>query len=172
MSLAELAPDAPPKIERWDPRSGSLPSPEQRPASWNPTWVGLRMIEAYAVLRKLPEKGGGGAAWPAYVHTWEDVIHWGDWRDRVWQDWQRTKGAHAWQVSRMDQAMAWPGHFLRGQPGAARCLTVWAMCRGWRIPLRPELLKRGWSQPTLSRKKGAACTIIAEGLNRQSVVVT
>jgi hypothetical protein len=118
------------------------------PATWTPEFVGERLIEAYRVLKQTPistrPKGDTGY-WPATLHL--DPRD--EWSHLTIEDQSQilaARRAHAMegakedlptkeQASRMNEALAWPMHFLgdkvRGRwkgKGSimADALTLWA----------------------------------------------
>jgi hypothetical protein len=84
--------------------------PERAPAVWTGDLVRQRLVEAFAIMRRMPGQGVRriGSAWPAAVlHDFRDMLHWDDARERVLDDWENTKGTYPYEVSRMDEALAW-----------------------------------------------------------------
>ena len=77
-------------------------------AQWTPQLVQQRLREAFAVEQRLPDgtrPRGLVSAWPAApVHSFPEMLHWTDARERVWQSWARAKGVYPYEVSRMEEA--------------------------------------------------------------------
>lgn len=141
------------------------PTETAPPPHWTGAWVRGRLREAFEIDRRLPKatRSGGGNGWPPILHEFADVVGWNDARSRVWADWQRAKGAYAFEVSRMEEAFGWLG-ILTDYPGERRCLEAWA--RNTRS-LSSELRKRGWSRATFYRRVDDGSERIAAVLNCQ-----
>lgn len=99
------------------------------PAKWSEAHVGSRLIEAHAVLRRIPEKilpAKFGAAWPAYRHEGGELavqagagtLEIG--RNRV------MIGATSEEIARMNEAFGWLLTILKGE-------DRWTLARlnGW-----------------------------------------
>lgn len=152
------------------PRADALRTAQQKPVTWSGAWVRERLREACEIERRMPRQANGNsAAWPfPVVHTFAEMIAWDDARDRVWDQWARTRGAYPFEVSRMDEAFAWLS-ILREHPGERRCLMLWAVSST--SSLRAKLARRGWSRTTFYRKVHEASERIAAVLNARGVVV-
>jgi hypothetical protein len=99
------------------------------PAQWTPRLVQQRLREAFAVEQRLPDSGrprGLVSFWPAApLHSFTEMLHWTDARERVWQSWAQSKGGvHPFEISRMEEAQGW---LLLVEEGERRCLGVWAL---------------------------------------------
>ena len=100
------------------------------PQVWTPEYVGSRMIEAHAVLRRLPmvtRPKEFGDAWPLYKYEAGELAHQAGagtlefGRNRV------IRGTSADEVARMNEALCWPMEHLQGEPSwVAEELNLWA----------------------------------------------
>lgn len=145
--------------------------PERTPAVWTGELVRQRLVEAIAIENRLPgdRRYTSTSAWPTTpLHEWTDVLHWTDARQRVWDSWERAKGADPSEVSRMEEAIDW----LRWVPmGERRCLEAWARAAAKGLNVSRMVEIRRWSRSTFYRKRDHAAHTIAERLNSQGVVV-
>ena len=145
-------------------------------ATWSAVLVQSRLVEAYETERKLPASmrpsRGNASAWPTMSREFTDLVGWSDEaRQAVWEDWMRAKGAHPYEVSRMDEALLWL-QILADHPGEQRCLEAWAKVKANRLSLR-KMVKRkpGWTRNTLYRRRDQGAARIADYLNRHGVAV-
>lgn len=145
------------------------PVPKVPPLIWSGAWVRRRLREAYEVERRLPggRRQNGGNGWPAIVHTFTDLVGWTDARDRVWREWARARGAYAFEISRMDEALGWLV-ILANHPGERNCLTAWCRTDG---SLTALMRRRGWSRPTFYRRVNDGSNRIARALNVKGVKI-
>jgi hypothetical protein len=147
-----------------------------RGATWSTELVKLRLVEAFETENKLPgPRGvrGASSAWPTTEREFEDLIGWSDEaRQAVWEDWERAKGAYPYEVTRMEEAVAWLV-LLKDQPGEQRCLVAWAKLKAKprRASLRKLMRRRGWSRSTFDRRRDSGAARIADYLNSHGVAV-
>jgi Domain of unknown function (DUF6362) len=143
------------------------------PASWSGDLVCGRMVEAYSILRRLPDRGRHRSvvsAWPAAVrHDFTDVLHWDDARERVWKSWERPQVASSIEISRMDEAMQWLNYLSVEQE--RRALQGWAAASANRLPLRKVLRQFNEAPSTFYRYRNLAAERIAGRLNYDGVTV-
>ena len=145
----------------------------QCPSTWNAAWVKHRLVEAFTIERRIPDKRVG----PAMLrNTWRidttdafaDRVAQGEApREVVWEKWARAGGATLVEISRMEEALGWPGAILVNGSDRhaveARCLLAWAFHAAYqklslrRIPRQ----KRGWSRSTFYRAVDSGSTRIA-----------
>ena len=101
------------------------------------------MVEAFLVEKRLPDKRVG----PAMVrNTWKldttdtfaERVGQGELaRENVWEAWARAGGALPHEVSRMEEALSWPGTVVSERPCHRRkVLLAWAFCVAYGKPLR------------------------------------
>jgi hypothetical protein len=139
------------------------------PAVWTPADVLGRLLEAYEIERRLPgprrQNAPRGSSWPAITHEFADLAGWGDEaREAVWADWARARGAHAYEVTRMEEAIGW----LRVlDVGESRALEAWARAMATGASLRKVLVRLGYSRATLYRRRDEGAKRLARWLNER-----
>ena len=141
------------------------------PATWTGELVRQRLVEAFAIERRMPPERFAtmASSWPATpLHTFVEMLHWDDARQRVWDNWTKAKGVYSFEVSRMDEAIGWLSWL---DVGERRCLAAWAAARARSIPVRKVLRHHGWSPTTFYRAIEKAADRIADRLNQQGVAV-
>lgn len=177
--MLDLAEDA----SRW-----LSPEVELLPDVWAPAFVGRRLVEAYAILARIPRERSGprghGCGMPAYVH---DVPR----KGRVWSEqkgryvpgtvlpdpdhegWMyqdppqetiaRPTGA---ELVRMDVVLAWPGRFLAHDAELSACVANWAAWTARDLDV-DELADRFFyaKSRTFQAKRREGLRLIARGLN-------
>lgn len=108
-------------------RGGLLDRP-RLPAQWTARRVGERLIEAHAVLRRLPMNvcpKEFGAAWPSYRYEAGELAHQaGNQTLSIGRN-VIARTATADEIARMNEALPWPMQFLSGGSGA-ETLNWWA----------------------------------------------
>lgn len=151
----------------------------ERPAQWTSDWVQRRLVEAFVIERRIPDKRIGPALvrshWASIATTdsFADRVHQGELaRQHVWQAWARASGALPYEVSRMEEALSWPGLVLsNGHAAEGRVLLAWAFTTAYGRSLRDLLRKRGWSRATFYRAVDRGSARIADYLNKRAVAV-
>lgn len=141
------------------------------PPQWSAAWVQRRLLEAYAVERRLPEKRRRlliASAWPSTAVEFSDLIGRADEaRQQVFQAWEYVKiGVSARDIARMEAAQDWLA-LLAPYPTERLCLMQWAAASVYRRSLRRLLLQRQWSRTTFNRYVTTGAYIIALELQRQ-----
>ena len=137
------------------------------------------MVEAFTIERRIPDKRVGPAivkgAWAriATTDTFAEAVGQGELaRENVWDRWARAGGALPYGVSRMEEALSWPGQVLsNGHAAEGKALLAWAFCVGCGRPVRRLLRKRGWSRSTFYRTVDSGSARIADHLNARTVAV-
>lgn len=141
------------------------------PATWSGELVRQRLVEAFAIERRMPGQrfAAIASAWPATpLHEFTDMLHWDDARQRVWDSWSKSRGVYSYEVTRMEEAFDW----LRWLPeGERRCLAAWALCSARGLNVKRMIEKRRWSRTTFYRQIDKAASYIADRLNREGVQV-
>jgi hypothetical protein len=100
------------------------------PTAWTPEHVGVRLIEAFEVLSRSGVRVGPGAygnGWPAMVHEFADMVD-AQARALAEKEKQQARAARptADELSRMNEALAWPMAYLDGKPLQSDALMLWA----------------------------------------------
>lgn len=144
------------------------PAPEP-PAQWSGAHVGERMIEAFRILDRLPE-----AVYPRqYRSTLAFLCDLGrDFADAVTAEATRDKRAFSWgrirpspaEISRMERAFDWPGHYLKGDDLACGALLAWAQAKVRNRFPHWFLNRHGLSHPQFAVLRRRAAYTIAVGL--------
>jgi hypothetical protein len=165
-------------IREWHPLDG-VSAPEYIPPQWDGPHVGKRLAEALRTLTHLSIGGaprGFANAWPEYAVEWIDEIAQAgadktqQAQDAAAKNWTKIIPS-AEEITRMEQAIAWPARYVGDLPqllravGAvaiakARHQNVAAAARKLRVPRR---LARRWHNE--------GCELIAAGLARDEVLV-
>ena len=147
----------------------------ERASAWTADWVKHRMVEAFTIERRIPDKRVGPAivkgAWSRITttDTFAEAVGQGEVaRENVWDKWARAGGALPYEVSRMEEALSWPGLVLgNGHAAEGKALLAWAFCVAYGKPLRQLIRKRGWSRSSVD----GGSARIAEHLNKRTVAV-
>lgn len=95
------------------------------PLVWTPEHVQNRLVEAFRLARREPRVGPRQHAngWPDYLREFGDLT------DQI-EDEElalRRSRPSAAEMSRMSEALAWPGQFLRDHLLASDALMFWAL---------------------------------------------
>jgi hypothetical protein len=141
------------------------------PATWSAELVRQRLVEAFAIERRMPGQRFAviASAWPATpVHEFQEIMHWEDARERVWDSWAKARGVYSYEVSRMEQSFSW---LERLPEGERRCLAAWALCSARGLNVKRMIEKRRWSRTTFYRQIEKAAAHIADRLNVEGVQV-
>jgi hypothetical protein len=146
------------------------------PAQWSAEWVMCRLVEAYAVERRLPpsKRHMVASAWPRTVTEFSDVVgRADDDRKQRFAAWEYAGelGVSARDVTRSEEAHDWLRIILAPHPEERLCLATWAAAGAYRRSVRRMLLKRGWSRSTFLRRVAAGAHLIAVELTRQGIPV-
>ena len=157
------------------------PGALERPSRWDADWVRHRLVEGFTIERRMPDRRIGPAivkgAWLAIPTTdsFSDKVAQGEApRQEIWEAWARAGGCTAAQVSRMEEALAWPGAILAnggGRAVEARCLLAWAFTVAYGRSLRQLMRTRGWSRSSFYRSVEDGAARIASHLNRHDAKV-
>jgi hypothetical protein len=144
-------------------------------ARWSADLVRARLVEACEVEAKLPEGKGprrsSASAWPTMSREFEDLISWSDEaRAEVWLQWERAKGAHPYEVTRMWEALDWLV-WLKDHREEQERLYVWAATKARRRSLAKVCRIKGWDKQTFYRRLNTGSIRIAERLNKNAVAV-
>ena len=126
-------------------------------AEWTRERVEERLVEAAAVMKRLPEEKVQGhfSTWPAILREWADLV------GQMPQP-MRMPPPSAQAISRMDVTLTW----LRWlEPDEAR--LVWARAEG--TPWKPICWRFGISRATASRRWEYGLSIITWKLNGRKV---
>ena len=151
----------------------------EKPRTWTAEWVKHRMVEAFTIERRIPDKRVGPAivkgAWATIDTTdsFSDRVYQGELaRENVWEAWARAGGALPHEVSRMEEALSWPGQVLsNGHATEGKVLLTWSFCIAYGRPLSRMMRQRGWSRTTFYKAVDTGSGRIADHLNKRAVMV-
>jgi hypothetical protein len=162
----------------WHPLSGQ-PAPDYVPERWDGPHVGVRLVEALRVLRRMPMNGSPrefGNAWPSYGIEFVDASSFADdpqWKaDQAAMFNQVRPRPSAAEIAHMETAIVWPARYLSAFPQLLRTVGTVALVRSMhrdidyaaRRRLRlPARVVRKWNREGLDK--------IAAGLRRDAVSV-
>ena len=178
--------------QAWHPLDG-VPPPILCPERWTGEWVGYRLCHALKVLARSPMPKGPkafGSAMPAYEYDWADLIAQSETKpgEDELSEAERQRRAQrnsvrlppsARELALMEEALLWPGRYLRGLPDIlpgftlASALTIWAEAAarevGFDLLLHARF--RRIAPEVASFMARQAMEIIAAGLRRDHVGV-
>jgi hypothetical protein len=142
---------------------------------WSRDLVQLRLVEAFEIDARIPDSRGprrsSASAWPTMYREFEDMVGWSDEaRAEWWTAAARAKGVFSYEVTRMEEALAWLA-WLAEHPGEQRCLHAWAFTRARRRSLMKLCRTAGWDKQTFYRRLNTGAIRIAERLNKNAVAV-
>jgi hypothetical protein len=168
----------PASSDTWHPLDG-VPAPEYVPPFWIGSHVGLRLVQAFKTLAKMPMSFGpqsGSGYWPRYRHEWEDLLAQ---EEAAKDDTQLRAEAFnrvripptAIEVGNMETAIVWPARYLAARPLIMR--AVHRVAAGRARGQETDLIAQRMRCPparlrTLNR---AGLDLIADGLRRDGVAV-
>ncbi len=169
-----------PASERVNALEFGMAQPEYVPAEWVGFHVGVRLVEAFKTLSLLPATFGPALmhnSWPTYSIEWADLMAWESIQDEESKR-QRAAGmnrvrlqpSHS-DVSRMETALIWPGHYLATRPFVLRVVQKVALMRSRGLDIAQaarRLKKRAYSVRRMNRD---GLDEIALGLRRDRVPV-
>ncbi|MGO4171575.1 hypothetical protein [Bosea sp. TAF32] len=100
------------------------------PMAWTPEHVQARLVEAFDILARSGTRVGPrqhANGWPAMVHEFADLVD-AQARAIAEKERQQLRSARptADELSRMNEALAWPLHHLDGRPLQSDALMLWA----------------------------------------------
>jgi hypothetical protein len=164
--------------DTWHPLDG-VPAPEYVPPSWIGSHVGLRLIQAFKTLAKLPMSFGPQqtrGSWPRYRYEWADLLA----QEEAAKD-DKQLPAEAFnrvripptaiEVGNMEAAIVWPARYLANRPLVMR--VVHRVAAGRARGQETDLIAQRVRCPparlrTINR---AGLDLIAHGLRRDGAVV-
>jgi hypothetical protein len=162
----------------WHPLDG-VPAPEYVPPFWIGSHVGLRLVQAFKTLAKMPMSFGprfGSGYWPRYRHEWEDLLAQ---EEAAKEDKQLRAEAFnrvripptAAEVGNMEAAIVWPARYLAVRPLIMRAVHQVAAGRAGGIEMEAIARRMRRSASTVRTMNRAGLDLIADGLRRDGVAV-
>ncbi len=126
-------------LRGWTPLNENVDTDHSQfvPFAWDGPHVGKRLIETFAILRRVPVAKGPkkyGSAWPSYIADWEDLLaqRTADLErlEEIEQMKNRTRiQPTAREIATMEIAIAWPGRYLSKTPQLAKAVGLVALTR-------------------------------------------
>jgi hypothetical protein len=167
-----------PGHDGWSPLDG-VPAPEYVPEAWIGSHVGLRLIQAFKTLAKMPTTFGPQQAhgsWPRYRYEWEDLLA----QEQVTKDDKRLRAEAfnrvsipptAAEVGNMETAIVWPARYLAVRPLIMRSVHQVAAGRARGIEMEAIARRMRRRASTVRTMNRAGLDLIADGLRRDGVAV-
>jgi hypothetical protein len=168
----------PASSDTWHPLDG-VPAPEYIPPFWIGSHVGLRLVQAFKTLGKMPMSFGprfGSGYWPQYRHEWEDLLA----QEEAAKDDKQLRAEAfnrvripptAIEVGNMETAIVWPARYLTSRPLIMRVVhrVAAGRARGQELEaIAYRMKRRAAAVRTMNR---AGLDLIAAGLRRQGTAV-
>jgi hypothetical protein len=165
------------QYDDWNPIGGGRP-PEYVPEVWTGSHVGFRLVEAFMTIGNMPTNGIGGSAvgfWPPYLYTWDDLLAQQESDDLLKADAANKANSArirptAQEISRMEQAISWPGRYCQ-HVSIARIVQRVAHYRSHNIDISIVAIKMKQDHKMLRTSNRIGLDLIAEGLRRDHVRV-
>jgi hypothetical protein len=167
------------RADEWHPLDG-VPAPEYIPPCWIGPHVGVRLVEAFKSLSRMPMPGRistKSGLWPQYRHDWEDWLAQvtAD-KDAQEQDARAQNRARvqptAEDITRMERAIAWPARYLGQRPIIARTVqrvAVYRAVRGYELDMIARKLHA--PAPVIRHRNRDGLDTIAAGLRQDQEAV-
>ena len=171
-----------PANERWNPLEHVV-SPEYIPPVWIGPHVGLRLIQAFKTLARLPmpRMVCNSGYWPGTRMEWVDIVEIErDWRlnpgsdskGEALQQWARRRGLpSAMEIGRMELAIAWPARYLAARYQVMRVVQRVAVHRAREMETDTIAHKLHMHVQRLRAINRAGLELIAAGLRVNEVPV-
>lgn len=145
------------------------------PERWTGAYVGQRLVDAFAVLDRLPIScypAGFRSPIAQVVRDEDDAKAARELLDPKQFNWSRSIPKPR-DISRMEQTFDWLRRYLIDEQEASRCLQCWAISKARHLSLsRMQRHLRTIQGPAFHRKRLHAAVIVASGLIRDRVTVT
>jgi hypothetical protein len=168
--------------ESWSPLD-STEAPDYVPTVWAGFHVGLRLVEAFRTLSRMPaERGPGGhkTLWPAYRAEWNEYFAAmvGETQELI-ASLQASRNrvrlqASAEDIQRMEVALAWPARYLGGHDRLL-CIIVnevaYYRAKGLDLEAIVHKMRPRSSQNTLRHRNQTGLDRIALGLRVEEVPI-
>ena len=164
--------------EGWHPLDG-VPAPEYMPPFWIGSHVGLRLVQAFKTLAKMPMSFGprfGSGYWPRYRHEWEDLLA----QEEAAKDDKQLRAEAfnrvripptAVEVGNMETAIVWPARYLAARPLIMRAVHQVAAGRARGLEMEAIARRMKRRAATVRTMNRAGLDLIADGLRRNGVAV-
>ena len=170
-----------PADDRWNPLE-HVTAPEYVPGVWDGPHAGVRLVEAFKTLSRMPMERGPrfkSGLWAQYPMEWIDIVA----KEHEWLNdhGQASEAARQWartrhrstpeEVSRMEAALSWAPRYLIARPLVMRVVQTVARFRS--IGYESDKIAHRLRKPavTVRRINRAGLDTIAAGLRRDGVAV-
>ncbi len=142
---------------------------------WDGELIRARLVEAFEIEARIPDGKGprrsSASAWPTMAREFGDIVGWAtEAREDWWIQAARAKGVHAYEATRMYEALDWLT-LLKDRPEEQKMLHAWAATRALRRSLKKVCKIKGWDKQTFYRRRNDGSARIADELNRKAVAV-
>lgn len=145
----------------------ALPDPDVPvPDAWTPGHVGIRLIDAFRILDRLPQIAGprgSGTGWPAIMRSAEDLKGWGQ-DDQLEALLRSAAKPSRAEIDRMEATMRWLDHLRNHDTGLALQLMYWAAWLARKRRLRDLCVEKRWAYSTFQLRVNASKKWIAAKL--------
>lgn len=145
-----------------------------RSAAWTGALVNARLVEAFATLKRLPEKDRPRGFRPGLSFiirdTFEDGVNAEALRDRKAFAWSQPRPSAA-AISRMEEALDWPSKHLAADHDARRALLIFAYCKGFGRSFVKCVEAAGSRRSDVERDRLRGAMTIAGALARAAVPI-
>jgi hypothetical protein len=164
--------------DTWHPLDG-VPAPEYVPPFWIGSHVGLRLIQAFKTLAKLPMSFGPQqtrGSWPRYRYEWADLLA----QEEAAKDDKQLRAEAfnrvripptAIEVGNMEAAIVWPARYLANRPLIMQAVHRVAAGRARDIGMEAIARRMKRRAATVRTMNRAGLDLIADGLRRDGVAV-
>lgn len=151
------------------------------PERWSQIHVLDRLEEAFGTLAAMPMAGrpkAYGNGLPTPVQERIPLIELFEMEqsgqlEQMREDRNRVRlAATADQISRMDQALSWPGQFLAHDPDIAKAVQLRALWAAMRVDIRKRCQRRGLNHEAFNARWQAGVAVITGQLIARKVPVT
>jgi len=170
--------DAEVKVELLESAAGNRA--KGLPLTWEPDWVGKRLVQAFVTLDRLPRLRSPrepGGHWPRTVTEWADQLAQAELDETEQRRRQRATNRvvirpTAAEIARMDESFEWLRCLRQEDPGMALVTTLWALRTARGRSIKALCSEKQWPPHTFFRKRTKALTSLAQKLNSGGVPVS
>ena len=149
------------------------------PPAWTAEHVGLRLVEAFRTLDRMPRAKGPrqpGNHWPRTRLEWADRLAQAELPEAERRAREALHNALALrpsgrEIDQMDRALDWLRDLRAVDPGLALVTSLWALRTARRRSLRALCREKGWAPATFYKLRARALDHLAATLNAGGVPV-
>jgi hypothetical protein len=165
-------------VGRMEAPAGRRSSVREVPSTWTMVHVLDRLEEAYEVLLALPARTRPkqyGNAMPTPVQerpALKDLLEMAEAGESFEEDRNRVRLAPTTaQITRMDQALAWPMEYLADRPDLAKAISLRALWAVIRADIRRSCQRRGLDHKLFNRQWQEGLKVVTATLTARRVTV-